>query len=900
MRLTVGKQEKHSDTPFTTIETKLFSPALSKSHLSRFKLLKKLNSAENCKLTIVSAPAGYGKSTLLTEWASDNDRKVAWLSLDKDDNDPTRFWSYIIASLQKTSTNLESVLKPILRSPQHVSIEVFLAELINELSDMRTPLTIILDDYHVIESKSIHEMVFQLITRLPGQVNLIIATRSDPPFPVSRLRSMGQLCELRIKDIRFNLEETTQFLNQVVDWDLSEEEIRILNRKTEGWIAGLHLSAYSMRNYSDKKTFFSSFAGDDRFIADYLVEEILRQQPEQIKSFLLQTSLLEVLSDQVCHEVTGIDHCQSILEYLEDNNLFIISLDRNRRRYRYHHLFSELLRRRLALEQPEKIPRIHKQASQWFESHNLIHQSIYHAFETNDYERAALLIQRIVMKLINQGEFETINSLIEKLPRPIIDSHPWLGIARAWEMVFSGQLDLIQDEVSLISTSPSLIAADKDHVNGHIFAIQACLNSFKGDQSTALYDSQGALALLPPDDYFARGISSLILGLSLRWKGDLSAAIEAYTTAQQVSEKGEDSFVYIYSSSFKGYVMVLMGRLEEGYKEYTSALQSFQRTGEDVQRGSPIQGLICSFLSGVLLRWNRIDQAFEQAQKGLELSKRWGNRQAVHDGYFFYTQALLAKGDIPGAKIAIQQAKKNAEHLPPFQHLDVFFQEGMLHLKIQDLDHAAKLIQNLDIHPDDDIGYIHLQTYQVLAKYLRQRGDLELAAQLLTRLLEIAKEAGARSKELDIYIQLALVSWIRKDERQALRSLKSALTIAESERHLNAFLNDGQSLIDLLKYAASKGLFVKFIGEILRAHSAGLHIGEMRYIEGNEDLISPLTARELQVLCLLAIGLKSTEVAEELVISVGTARTHIKNLYRKLNVHNRAEAVNKAKELSLI
>jgi LuxR family maltose regulon positive regulatory protein len=895
----VAKQEHPLGMPLTTIETKLFPPRLSKNQVPRVTLKNKLNSRENCKLTLVSAPTGYGKSTLLAEWAADHDGEVAWLSLEQEDNDPTRFWSYIIASLQKINANMGAALHSTLRSPQHFSTNVLLAELIDEVSGLQTPLNIVLDDYQAIDSKSIHEMVFKFINWLPDQVDLIISTRSDPPFPLGRLRSRGELCEIRINDIRFDLEETTQFLNLAVEWDLSAEEISYLNRITEGWIAGLQLSAFSMRNYSNKSKFFTSFAGDDRFVADYLVQEVLRQQPKQISSFLIQTSLLKVLSDQVCHAVTDIADCQKILEYLEENNLFLISLDRNRGWYRYHHLFSELLRRRLALEHPKEISSIHQRASQWYENHNFIHQAIYHALEMEDYERAAELIQGSILSLINRGEFETVKSWIEKIPKSIITSHPWLGIAQVWEMVFSGHLDFIQGEINHLSSDLLSDTADEEHIRGHLFAIKACLSSLSGDQVNALEHSQGALALLPEDDFFARGISSLILGLSLRWQGDLSAAIEAYTIAQKVSKEGEDSFVYIYSSSFKGYVMVLMGRLKEGHKEFISAMRSFQPPDNDDMRESPILGLIHSFLSGVLLRWNKVDQSFEHAKKGLELSKRWGNRQAIHDGYFFYIQALIARGDISGAKIAIKQAKENAEYLPSFQYLDVFFQEGMMYLKTQDLNYVAKLIQDIDIHPDDEIGYIQLQTYQVLAKYLRQRGEIEKFTQLSTRLLHIAENAGARSKEVDIYIQQALAFSIKKDDSRALSSLNSALEIAEPERNIYAFMNEGEQLIDLLKHAASTGMFVDFIGEILQAYYSRVHFEEKRLDGGNEDLISPLTARELQVLCLLAVGLTSTEVARELVISVGTARTHIKNLYRKLDVHKRIEAVNKAKDLSL-
>jgi LuxR family maltose regulon positive regulatory protein len=286
------KPEKLVELPLTILETKLNPPALSRNHISRFHLIENLNNRENRKLTIVSAPAGFGKTTLLAEWAAENLGQVAWLSLDKEDNDPTRFWSYVVAALQKTHNSLGSGLTPIIRTPQHFSVDVFLAGLIDQVSRVLAPITIILDDYHLIESKSIHETLFKLIPRLPDQVNTIISTRSDPPFPLGRLRSTRRLCELRIKDIRFNLEETIQFLNHEVEWSLSRDEISFLNQKTEGWIAGLQLSAFSMRNYADKSKFFASFAGDDRFIADYLVEEVLRQQPEQIQSFLLQTSIM--------------------------------------------------------------------------------------------------------------------------------------------------------------------------------------------------------------------------------------------------------------------------------------------------------------------------------------------------------------------------------------------------------------------------------------------------------------------------------------------------------------------------------------------------------------------------------------------------------------------------------
>jgi LuxR family maltose regulon positive regulatory protein len=878
------------------LKTKFHIPPLRPGVIHRSHLIKTLTDWNKSKLTLICAPAGYGKTTLATEWALNHQEKVAWLSLAKDDNDPTLFWSYFIAALEVVVPGFGSGLKTVLRTPQHFSIDVFLSGLINEIFYLDAPITLILDDYHLIETKPIHTALFSLISRMPNQMKMVISTRSDPPFSLGRLRSARDLLEIRIDDVRFGWKETNQLFKREFSTKLTEDELMFLYDKTEGWVAGLHLAVLSLKNHSEKQNFFSSFTGDDRYIADYLVEEVLAHQPDHIEDFLLQTSILERLSGPLCDLVLNTNSSQEILDYLDENNMFLVGLDNNRRWYRYHHLFADLLRRRLLLKKPEHIPSLHKTASTWFQQHGYIHEAVHHAFLANDDDSAARLAQSKILDLITRGEFDTIRTWIEKFPPAVILANPWLGVADLWQKVFSGELHDVSSKIEKLLTSIHEDNPERDHIFGHTFSVQACLYSLLGDQSKALELSQKALDQLPENDYFARGFSYLTLGLALRWKGDFESAVKAYSAAQQVSLKSEDSFVYVYSSCFKGYALVLMGNLHGGYREFKAVIQHYTPERGSRHWTPPVLGLAYSFLSGVLLRWCNFEEALENARKGLDLSKSWGNMQAIQDGYFFYIQALAAWGDIDNVKEAIEQARSSAEALSPFQQLDVFYQEGQLYLEEGNLDKAAALIEKIKIQPDDEIGYIYLQTYQVLAKFLRLKKERESAAQLLSRLLRIAKESGVKSKEMEIHIEQALLYWDIKDKPQALRSIELALSIAEAEKNLYPFLMEGQNLIDLLEVAATKKISIEIIGDILHAFRARIDIIKRSDLEQHPAL----TRREKQVLDLLAAGQTSTQVAEELFISVGTARTHIKNIYQKLNVHNRVEAVNKAKDLSLL
>lgn len=435
-------------------------------------------------------------------------------------------------------------------------------------------------------------------------------------------------------------------------------------------------------------------------------------------------------------------------------------------------------------------------------------------------------------------------------------------------------------------------------IRGHVFTITACINSLQGNQAETLAFSEQALSLLPEHDQFARGLAALNLGISLRWKGDLSAALKAYETAQQISQTSGDSFVYVYSSTFKGYVLVLQGKLRAGQKEYLDVLERYQRGNHVGEWISPITGLIYSFLSGVLLEWNRVEEALENAERGLKLSKIWGNKQAIQDGYFFYIQALVANGMISETHYEIEQAREAAEKISPFQQLDVFFQESLLYIKLNDMDHVAKLIKHVGIHHTDSIDLFTLQTYQILAKYLRAKGDFKNAASLLERMAAIAKQAGSLGKEVEILVEQSLVAWESGERSQAVDLLQLALAIAEPEGYQRVFTSTGSLMIDLLKHAAREGVFTKYIRKIISEYHVEIYTQSLTQNEGNL-LLQPLSKREKQVLRLLVNGLTSKEVADELTISAGTARTHIRNLYRKIDVHNRVEAVNRARELNI-
>jgi len=555
------------------LQTKLYIPPIRREVVPRLRLIERLNASLRRKLTLVSAPAGFGKTTLLSEWIHaigarqaagretiqsaaspfspplSSPLRVAWVSLDKDDNDATRFLFYLIAALQTNETNVGEGVLMALQSPQPPPVESVLTDLINEVIDIPGHIVLILDDYHLITAQPIHEALTFLLNHLPPQLHLILSTRADPPLPLVRLRGRGQLNELRATDLRFSPTEAAAFLNDVMGLGLSAEEIAALDARTEGWIAGLQMAALSMQGREDVSGFIKSFSGSHRFILDYLVEEVLDQQSSDIRGFLLRTSILERMSAPLCDAITGRANSQTILAQLEQNNLFLNHLDDERHWYRYHHLFADLLRKRLGATQPDILPALHLHASEWYEKSGLTAEAVNHALAIDDVERVSRLIAGNAFAMMDHGELATLVARLDALPEEMIKSQPWICVARAWAFIYAGQMDalealLLDAEEALWKVPTNDISFDEP-IAGHIVSIRAYSIALKGNMPRAAALAREALVYLPEQDLTARGWTASLLANALRWSGDLTGANQAFAEASTISQMAGHNHVAV-------------------------------------------------------------------------------------------------------------------------------------------------------------------------------------------------------------------------------------------------------------------------------------------------------------------------------------------------------------------
>ncbi len=898
------------------LNTKLYIPPVRSEMVPRPRLIEQLNAGLQRKLTLISAPAGFGKTTLLSEWVAGSEQpepevRFAWLSLDESDNDPTRFQSYSIAALQTIETNIAKGVLSALRSPQPPPAEDVLTVLINEITAISGRIILVLDDYHLIKAQPIHNALIFLLDHLPLQMHLVIATRADPPLPLSRLRGRGQLTELRTADLRFTPDEAAAFLNQVMSLGLAAEDVAALEARTEGWIVGLQMAALAMRGRDTEHIarFVSAFAGSHRYILDYLTDEVLLQQPESVQTFLLQTAILDRLTSSLCNAVTGQSDGQTMLERLEAANLFTVPLDDERRWYRYHHLFANLLRRRLSKTQPDLLAALHLQASDWYEKNELIAGAVSHALAAEDIERAVRLVEGRALAMVFLGELTTLVGLLDALPSEVVSSRPWLCIAHAWALGFAGVLDAVESRLKSAETTldtfgdarragGSVLSMAKGRsIAGHIAAIRAYVAGMKGDMSCAAELAREALEQLPEEDLWVRGLSAGLLGTALRWSGDLEAAAQALARAIAITPASESHTAAeaLYSLAA---VQLAQGQL---HKTVASCRDVLLLADEYLERGgrqSPIAASGCWLMSQVLREWNDLDGALRHARESIELCEQWGWPEGLARGYRRLARALQAVGDADGAHKAIQKARQAASGLSPWEDAHMAAHQARLWLAQGNLPPASYWVQESGLSADDELNYQYTCEYSVLTRVLIAQGRLDEASRLLARLLEITEAAGAMSYVIETLVLQALTLQAQGKDAEALTALERALSLAEPEGFVRIFVDEGAPVAALLRQAVVRGIAVEYVGRLLAAFDEGA--AEASSGSHTQQLIEPLSKRELEVLRLLTTRLSSTEMAEELYISVNTVRYHIKNIYSKLNVHRRADAVGRAKELKLL
>ncbi len=903
------------------LATKLYIPPLPSKVVSRPRLIKQLTEGltTGCKLTLISAPAGFGKSTLVSEWLVSCGRRAAWLSLDENDNNAAQFLIYVISALQTVSPNLGTDILDALQSSQIPPIDLILTALLNEISVIPDDLILVLDDYHLTDSKSVDDVLTFLIEHLPPQMHLAITTREDPSIPIPRLRVRNQLTEIRAVDLRFTPFEAAEFLNQMMGLNLTVEEVNALETRTEGWIAGLQLAALSMKGKKDVHGFIQAFAGDHRYIVDYLVEEVLQRQPESIRNFLLQTSILDRLNGSLCDAVTAQSGSKSKLEQLQRGNLFLIPLDDKRDWYRYHHLFADVLHMHLMAEQLDQVPALHTRASEWYEQNNLTAEAIRHAVEARDFDRAANLIERAVPEARRNRQETQLLSWLRTLPDEVLQHRPVLSAHYAGTLLQTGQLDGVEARLRdaerwldmPADTQDQPIYMDKEdyqRLPSLVSMYHAAIALIHADVTNTMKYAQQVLELVHEDDDLLRGSALSLLGLAFWTSGDLETAYEMFSKGMAHLQKVGFISDVIGGSVTLADIKITQGCLHEAMNIYERGLQLATKQGAPALRGAADMYV---GMSGLYYERNELNTAELHLLKSKELGElnwlpknpyRWRVAMArVHETH----------GDLNGALDMLNEAEPLylsdfSPNARPIQGL-----KARVWIKQGELEKAFAWARERKLSIEEDPSYLR-EFEQItfvrilLSQYQSDHSNSSLyeAMGFLERLLKAAEEGGRMGSVIEILILQSLTHQMHEDTSAALIPLESALKLAESEGYMRIFLAEGASMAELIREAHTRGILSNYTLKLLSAFEVedqGTDVETPPFTSPvSSSLIEALSQRELDILRLFKTELSGPEIAQELVIALSTVRTHTKSIYSKLNVNSRRAAVKRATELGLI
>jgi LuxR family maltose regulon positive regulatory protein len=910
------------------LTTKLYIPPTRSGLVSRPRLTEQLATALERKLTLISAPAGFGKTTLVTAWVRQTELPVAWLSLDHSDNDPAQFWRYVIAALQTVDGSIGETALTALGPSQPPPLEPLVTALINDVVNVPTPIVFVLDDYHVIETRSVHASLSFMIGCLPPHLHLIITTRADPPLSQARRRGRAELSEIRAADLRFTVEEAAEFLNTCMGLGLSNEDTAALEDRTEGWIVGLQMAALSMQGVDDKHRFVATFAGDDRYVVDYLVEEVLQHQPPRIHDFLLQTSILERLCGSLCDAVTGGDDSRSILHDLERTNLFTVPLDTQRHWYRYHRLFADLLRHRLEQSvSAREITTLYLRASEWFEREGLISEAVSCALASGDRVYAARLIERHVLSLFYRSETVLVHNWLKALPEDVVRAHPLLCAVYAactmlarrqsgrtletparverWLQAADAAL-IAQSEVGLSSGPPRKVVA------GFIAKFRAYLSQFRGDDpQTVIALSSQVLQSLPEDDLMFRSALAYNLGVAYSRLGDKDAAKGAFEQAEQIGLASNDLFNASAGIQERATLAREEGRLRDAAQICRKGLRSISNTAGG--RAVPYVGTIYITLGTILSEWCEFEEAADTLAKGLAMLELTGAHQDQQRGYIEMAVIKRVQWEPAQALDFLERAEhvwsENAGLVAAFR-VRVWLSQVDRHPRY--LDDAIQWAQGLHTQMDGggseyDVEQLTLARV-ILAQHRMQSAaespDMQFLLHSLEGQLDRAQENGMLGHEIEALILQALALQSQKDTDQALASLQRALDLAEPQGYARIFVDeascegDGGPIVALLRRAAQRSRYADKILVVFEAQRRDIR--ERLAQSQVSPLVESLTPRECEILQLVASGASNLEISRELFITVNTVKTHITHIFGKLGVARRTQAASRARELGLI
>ncbi len=915
--------------PGVLLETKIHIPPLRSNLVNRPHLIQRLNNgiARGCQLTLISAPPGYGKSTLLSEWVSQLGRPVAWLSLEKSENTPASFWSYFIAALSTIPHLLQAgvgeAIVQDLRSSRQLPMDIYLVNLVNDISRLDAEVVLVLDDVHVIVEGQIHQDLVYLIDHLsksPKNLHLVVASRMDPPWPLARWRARDELNELRPSDLRFSMGETVQFLDQTLRLKLSTQDIHALQARTEGWIAGLQMAVISIQGRSSSQGsegvshFIQFLSGSNRFIVDYLMEEVINQQTAEVQDFLFKTSILQQLTAPLCDALFGRQDSQAILKQVEQANLFLIPLDDERQWYRYHHLFAELLRKRLKQRLPDQITELHRCASKWYAENGVISEAISHALDSGDFQRVNELVSGNVLAMLEHFELLDVLRHFEKIPDQQMIAKPWLCAAYAWVKAYtdpSEGLDRIlqQAEIGLVGAKDDL---ERQYLSCHLDAIRAYVAWIQGKAVKALQYAHRAMENLPENDWMTHAHLLNTEGVALQYLDYLPEAAKSFERAiiaGQRSGRFQETFFAFTSLSF---VYYLQGRLRQAFSLCQHVLSLAQTHFPHDEFGKvlsrmPILAHAYANMSLVQIDWNDIEGALLSARQGVALAEQWKQADAVHFSLTCLSKALCAAGELEEAFTVNQRAMQLAVNVSPwFVRLSIY-NEVWLNLVKGDVSSAANLFPQVESLIEEELK--HGGTYLIMkVALLDAQKNYPAVLSELEELMVGFAQAGKDWTFINLLPFQALALQALGREEEALLVIGHCLTLAEPEGFVRIFVDRGSPMFRLLQIALSRGIETEYIRKLLPAFTITDNTPQteiptaikLRPSNQNARLVEPLSDREIQVLRLLDSALTSEEIGHELYVSVNTIRTHIRNIYAKLGVNRRGDAVRRAKNLNLM
>lgn len=893
------------------LATKIYIPRPHPGSVSRARLIDRLNTGTHGKLTLISAPAGFGKTTLVTEWIANDERPVAWFSLDQDDSDPVRFLTYVVSALQTIVPGIGVDIVNLLASPSPPPIDSLLTPLINELATISHEIFLVLDDYHIIDSQAIDSALTFLIDHQPPQMHLIITTREDPRLPLARLRARRQLTEIRVADLRFTTDESSEFLNNVMELNLSSTDVVALEKRTEGWIAGLQLSAISIQGQADKAAFIESFTGSHRYIMDYLLEEVLSQQTEEIRQFLLQTSILDRLNGELCDAVTGQTGSHATLEQLEKRNLFVVTLDHSLQWYRYHHLFSDLLRHRLQKTQAALLQTLHRRAAFWYENHTSIEQAIQHYIKARDHASAVTLIERVGLTMINDNQWTQLPRWLTQLPDTVIQAsillrtfHAWYQFRNSQEIVSEKDLQDIENALDSNASSGNMNPAQIQELQGQVATMRSYIALHNLEFARSIELAHRALDLLSKEST-TRGHNVIILGHAYFRSDNIKEALKAYTEAKNISDRIGNTYQQIAAMSNLGRMEFIQAHLKKALKIFQDVIDMSVERKEQGKPQFSVIGYIYIHKSRCLYQLNQLESALACVQEALRIAAQYNRPDIIIEGYTMLVRIHSAQGDFDIAYSTLQQLDKllrnpqvdmSQRYETDIGRICLWLTQG-LNLE------ARRWAEERKLSLADEIGFVHdpeyiLFAYILISEITPNFPNISDVLNLLNRLLEKAETSGRIDEVLEIYCLSALAHYSYGEIETALPVLSRALSIAESEGYIRVFVDYGSKMVQLLYEAVKQGIYPEYCSELLKSFPNENDTDNSDRVQS--QLSDPLSERELEILRLVAEGLSNREIGERLFLALDTIKGHNRRIYAKLDVRRRTEAIARARDLGLL